>query len=395
MNKQRLTIVTASLLVLGLLGWALWPEPLQVETATLAQGDFVREIVEDAQTRVRERYTVAAPLAGHLLRPRLQAGDAVQAGQTVAEIWPASASLLDSRSQGEQAERVAAMQATLARAQANRARAQTAEQQALADLQRSQALAGQGFVSTTQQEAAQLAWRQRQQERAMAEQELAAAEHDLQRLRIGLQGPGRPGAGTVWHVNTPIAGRVLKMHRDSEGPVAAGAPLLDVAEPQQTEVVVELLTSDAASLPTQATARLSHWGGEPDLAARLRRIEPGAYTKVSALGVEEQRVKAIFDWTQAPPRTLGDGYKLEIRIAAQQAQGVTLAPVSAVFPMGTGHAVFVLDAGRARQHAVQLRGRNGQHAWLHTDLPPGTVVVAYPAATLRAGQRIQALKPGG
>ena len=393
MNRPRWALVAAGLLALGLLLWAAWPEPLAVETAPLVRGDFVREIVEDAQTRVRERYTVAAPLAGQLQRPRLQAGDAVRADQTVAEIWPASATLLDSRSQGEQAERVAAMQATLARAQANLARAHSAQEQARADWQRSQALAAQGFVAATQQEAARLAWQQRQQELAMAEQELASAAHDLQRLRIGLQGPLRVPAGTPWPVRTPVAGQVLKLHRDSEGPVAAGAPLLDLADPGQTEVVVELLTADAASLPAQASAHLTHWGGEASLSARLRRIEPGAYTKVSALGVQEQRVKAIFDWAGPPPPALGDGYQLEIHIVAQQAPGVLLAPVSAVFPQGTGHAVFVVEGGRARQHTVELRGRNGQQAWLHTALTPGTRLVNYPPANLRDGARVKGAGP--
>lgn len=382
-------MAAAALLVLGLLAWAAWPEPLVVETAPLVRGDFVREVVEDAQTRVRARYTVSAPLAGQLLRPRLQAGDVVRAGQTMAEIWPASASLLDSRSQGEQAERVAAMQATLARAQANQARAQSAQAQGRADWQRSQALAAQGFVAATQQEAAQLAWHQRQQELAMAEQELAAAQHDLQRLRIGLQGPVRVPMGSPWPVSTPVNGQVLKLHRDSEGPVVAGAPLLDVADPAQTEVVVELLTADAASLPAQASARLTHWGGEGQLAARLRRIEPGAYTKVSALGVEEQRVKAIFDWAETPPTTLGDGFKLDIHIVAQQAQGVLLAPVSAVFPLGTGHAVFVIEGGRAQQRALALRARNGQAAWVEADLPVGSRLIVYPPSGLRDGDRVR------
>jgi len=152
MNKKTIGMAAAGLLALGLLTWAAWPQALKVETARLAQGDFVRELVEDAHTRVRERYTVAAPLAGQLVRPTLKAGDAVNAGQTVAEIWPAASGLLDARSQGEQRERVGAMEASLARAQANQARARAAEQQAQADLRRAQSLASQGFVAPTQQE---------------------------------------------------------------------------------------------------------------------------------------------------------------------------------------------------------------------------------------------------
>ncbi len=125
----------------------------------------------------------------------------------------------------------------------------------------------------------------------------------------------------------------------------------------------------------------------------LARVEPGGFTKVSALGVEEQRVKAVFDWQDAPPPGLGDGYKMEIRIVVQQASAVPLAPVSAVFPQGQGHAVFVLEGGRARLRQVEVLGRNGQQAWLRSDLPEGTVLVSYPPATLREGDRVKPLKP--
>jgi HlyD family secretion protein len=389
MNKKNITIAAACLLALGLLVWVAWPEALKVETARLTRGDFVRELIEDAHTRVRERYTVAAPLSGQLVRPTLKAGDAVSAGQTVAEIWPSASGLLDARSQSEQQERIGAMEASLARAQANQARARAAQQQAQADLQRTESLARQGFVSSTQQETAQLALQQRRQELAMAEQELDSAAHDLRRLRIGLSQPAASGAGTLWRVNAPVAARVLKLHRDSEGPIAAGAPILDLGDPGQLEIVTDLLTEDAAALPAQAQATLTHWGGETRLRARLARVEPGAFTKVSALGVEEQRVKAVFDWQDPPPTGLGDGFKTEIRIVVQQAQGVPLAPVSAVFPYGQGHAVFVVAGGHARLHPVAVLGRNGQQAWLRTELPEGTVLVTYPSATLREGDRVQ------
>ena len=391
MNKKLIAMGVAGVLALGLLVWAAWPDPQRVETVRLTRGDFVRELVEDARSRVRERYTVTAPVAGQLVRPTLKAGDAVSAGQVVAEIWPAAAGLLDARSQAEQRERVAAMEATLARAQANLARGRVAEQQARADLQRAQSLGQQGFVAPTQQETAQRTLQQRQQELAMAEQERETAAHDLQRLRIGLSQPNVSGSGPLWQVRAPVGARVLKLHRESEGPIAAGTPILDLGDPGQLEVVTDLLTEDAASLPAQAQATLAHWGGPTVLPARLSRIEPGAFTQVSALGVEEQRVNAIFDFLQPPPTGLGDGYKMEIRIVVQQAQGVPLAPVSTVFPDGQGHEVFVLEGGRVRRQTVELLGRNGQQAWLRTELPEGTVLVAYPPATLREGERVKAV----
>ena len=134
-------------------------------------------------------------------------------------------------------------------------------------------------------------------------------------------------------------------------------------------------------------------GGEGARRVRLTRIEPGAFTKVSALGVEEQRVRAVFDWVDRPAGVLGDGYRMEIRIVMQQAQGVPLAPVSSVFPHGTGHAVFTIEGGRARLRRVDLLGRNGQQAWLRTDLPAGTLLVSYPPAPLREGARVRPMAP--
>jgi len=294
---------------------------------------------------------------------------------------------------------VGAAQAAQARAQANQARARLALQQAQTDVQRSESLARQGFVSPTQQESTQLALQQRRQELTMADEELDSATHELRRLRIGLapatgasKGSGSR-AGAPWQVRSPIAGQVLRLLRDSEGPIAAGATIMDMGDPRQQEVVTELLTEDAANLPAQASASLSHWGGEGQLSARLLRIEPGAFTKVSALGVEEQRVRAVFEWLQPPPASLGDGFKMEIRIAVQQQADALQAPVSSVFPQGSGHAVFVLDQGRARLQAVEVLGRNGQQAWLRTPLAPGTWLVAYPPTTLRDGDRVRMQQP--
>ncbi len=398
-GKRNILLIVAGTLAAGLLTWAVWPEPQRVETARLVQGDYVRELVEEARTRVRERHTVAAPLSGHLLRPTLKVGDAVQAGQVLAEIVPASPGLLDARSQGEQAERVAAMQASLARAQAQQSRAQAAEAQARNELQRQQALAAQGFISPAQLDSVQLALTQRQHETAMARQEIEATRHELQRLRIGLAQP-MPGTAdgrkpAAWAVRAPVTGRILRLHQASAGPVAAGTPLLELGDPSSLEVVAELLTEDASALPARARATLSLTGQPPLWPAQLRLVEPGAFTRVSALGVQEQRTLAIFDSLQAPPARLGDGYRLTIRIVMEEAQAVPLAPVSAVFAQGSGHAVFVIEGGRARLRPVELRSRNGQHAWLQTTLPPGTLLVAYPGASLQDGDRVAAapMKP--
>ena len=394
-KPQTLWVATLVLLAAGLLLWATWPQAPVVETAPLLRGNYVRELVEDARTRVRERYTVAAPLAGQLLRPTLKAGDAVQTGEVLAQILPAAPSLLDARAQGEQAERVAAMQASLARAQAQHNRALAAEQQALTELQRQQALAAQGFLSPAQLDNGRLALQQRQHESAMALQDVRSTEHELQRLRIGLAGPGTPGAPgqALWPVRSPVTARVLKLHQGSAGPVAAGMPLFELGDPNALEIVAELLTEDASAVPAQARATLGLWGAPGAWPARLLRIEPGAFTRVSALGVQEQRTLAVFEWLGPVPAALGDGYRLDIRVVMEEARQVQLAPVSAVFAHGKGHAVFVVTSGRVRLHPVELRSRNGQQAWLDTRLPAGTALVTYPAANLRDGDRVEVRAP--
>lgn len=390
--KKKFVMAVALALIAAGIWWALRPAALEVETAPVMQGDFERSLLEDGKTRVRARYTVSAPLTGQLERIRLQPGDAVRAGDVVAVLWPVSASLLDERSRQEQVERVAAMQATLAKALANVARARTALNQARKDLERSDDLAQQGFVSPNQKEGVRLAMELRQKDVEMAEQEASAARHDLERMQIGMRSPapGLGGAGP-WLVKAPGAGRVLKLHRDSEGVVSPGTALMDIGDPGLMEVVVDLLTDEAAQLRPGAKAELTRWGGERPLQARLQRIEPGAFTKVSALGVEEQRVHAVLDLVSPPEEwlSLGDGFKVEVRLVAQQATSVMQVPVSALFPSGSQHAVFVVQDGRARQSRLQVLARNERTAWVKTDLAEGTPLVAYPPLALKDGDHIQ------
>lgn len=390
--KNKLVMAGALGLIAALLWWALRPSAVEVETAQLTQGDFERTLFEDGKTRVRARFTVSAPLTGQLERIRLQPGDAVRQGDTVAVLWPVNANLLDERARQEQVERVAAMQATLAKAQANVARARVTLDQAGRDTARTDDLAQKGFVSPNQVEASRLTLALRHQEMAMAAQEVTAAEHDLARLQIGMRVPraGPSGAGP-WPVTAPADGRVLKLHRDSEGVVTAGTALLDIGDPGQLEVVVDLLTDEAAQLSPGAKAELTRWGGAQALQARLGRIESGAFTQVSALGVQEQRVHAVLELISPAQewRSLGDGFKVEVRIVAQQATGVMQVPVSALFPSGNGHAVFVVRDGHVRQAPLELVARNERSAWVNTDLPVGTLLVVYPPSALKAGDRIQ------
>ena len=399
LRRRRWLWIAAALVALALLGWLLGPRPMEVELAQLRVGHFERSVEEDGKTRLRERYVVSAPVAGKLGRVRLREGDSVSRDQVIAQLWPAEPVLLDERRLQEQREQAAAMAASVQRAQAAVARAESALAQAEADQRRSESLAARGFVSSSQADSARTTTLLRQRELEVAQQEGHAARHQLAQLRIALTRGAAgiradPLAQQPVAVRAPVAGQVLRVRQESEAVVAAGTPLLDIGDPAQMEVVVDLLTEDAAQVRPGAPARLSHWGGDAFLAARVRLVEPSAFTKVSALGVEEQRVRVLLDIT-APPdtwRTLGDQFRVDVQIPLQTEPQATLVPVSAVFPVGSRSALFVADGGRARQVEVELVARNVSDAWIRGSLPAGAAVVLYPPASLKDGQQIRALK---
>ena len=392
--KNKLKWLAAALLLLALTVWAFLPKPTEVELASVRQGRFERAVQEDGKTRVRERYVVSAPLTGRVQRISLRQGDYVAQGAVVATLWPVAPTLLDARTRAEQSAHRDSLQAALQRAQATTARAQAALEQARTELQRSEALAQQGFVSPTQNETGRLALRLREQEQLSARHDEDAARYNLAQATVALQNfASTPQDATpqAYAVRAPVAGRVLRVLQGSEGVTPAGAPLIELGDPGALEVVAELLTEDAAQITAGTPVELAHWGGPTVLAGRVRLVEPGAFTKVSALGIEEQRVQAVIDIT-APPaqwRALGDGFKVEVRVLVQVEEGATLVPVSALFPVGSRWGLFVFEQGRARLREVDVANRNGVDAWISSPLAPGTQVVVYPDSKLQDGARLK------
>ena len=388
--KSKLWISLGAVALVAALGWAWVPKPVAVDVAALQAGRLERSVQEQGKTRLRARYVVSAPLAGSLSRITLHEGDTVATSSVLATLTPTTPALLDARSLQEQREREGAMEARVQQATSAIARAQVALSQARADQQRSQTLAQQGFVSSTQTESGALTVQLREKDLEGARLEEHAARHELEQVRIALKRSNGSNTG-LWTIRAPVAGKVLKVLRDSESVVAAGTPLMDIGDPTQLEVLADLLTEDAAQITPGAPAVLSQWGGEQDLQARVRSIEPAAFTKVSALGVEEQRVHVVLDITspQAQWQRLGDGFKADVRIVVQTIDKALLLPVSAVFPMAQGWAVYAVDQGRLREVAVKVLGRNGRDAAVQTDLPLGSEVVVYPPPTLKDGARVQ------
>ncbi|MBI3156412.1 MAG: HlyD family efflux transporter periplasmic adaptor subunit, partial [Burkholderiales bacterium] len=267
------------------------------------------------------------------------------------------------------------------------------------DAERSAQLAAQGFVSPDRADADRLAQQAAAQQLAAADAGRRVAEQELAMARAALDA-SRPGAdaGQVFAVGAPVDGHVLRVLHASEGTVAPGTPLLELGDTAQLEIVAELLTADALQAAPGSEVRIGQWGGAGDLAGRVRRVEPSGFTKISALGVEEQRVNVRIDIVS--PRTrwqaLGDGFRVGVSILTQRVDDALRVPVSAVFPLppagngvSPGFAVFVVEGGRARQRPVELGGRNARHAWIKGGLGDGAAVVIYPPAEVADGVRVQ------
>lgn len=391
--KQKLIWVAVGLAVLALLIWALLPNPREVETALVTQGRFERAVQEDGKTRLRDRYQVSAPLSGHLARMTLKQGDDVAQNAPVAKLWPSTSPLLDARSRAEQLAANAALQAALVRAQTAVDRAGAALAQAQTDLQRSRSLEKLGFVAPARLESDQLSVRLREQELESARQDAVAARFTLARSQATLGAVTTTGEdGSPYVVRSPVAGKVLKVLQPSAGMVMAGTPLLELGDPARLEVVVDVLTEDAAQIQAGTPVQLANWGGPETLKGTVRRVEPSAFTKVSALGVEEQRVNTLID-IQSPPKTwtaLGDGFKLDVRILVQVVEDAVQVPVSALFPMGNRSALMLMEGGRAKLQEVDVEARNGVSAWVKSGLAVGAQVIVYPDSQLRNGDRIRA-----
>lgn len=427
-----IAVVVAGVAAAGALAWAFAPRPVEVEAVAATRGPFETAVEEDGRTRVSQRYAVTSPVAGRLRRIALREGDAVQAGQPVAWIEPQLSPLLDERTRREQQAHVAAVQAALERAGTRVRAAQVGVEQALNEQQRTAQLVAQGFVSPAKADADRLALQAAQRERESAVESERMARYELQQARVALEvaaGATRPApapsglrdstalstqtpprqdaesiaSSRVFTVRAPVAGTVLRLHQASEGVVALGTPLLDLANTARLEIVAELLTSDAATARPGSPVRIERWGGPGVLQGQVRRVEPAAFTKVSALGVEEQRVNVLIDLDpKASAVALGDGWRVVVRILTRQEADVLRVPVSAVFPWsgpaGEGAAqesaermgVFVLEGGRARLRPVQVAARNGSLAWVRSGLAPGEVVIAYPPTAVADGVRVKA-----
>lgn len=400
---RRLRTVAMVVVVLGLaaaVAYALWPRPVTVESAVVHRGGLRVTVDEDGRTRIKERYVVSAPLAGRLARIALREGESVVEGETViAVIEPTDPSLLDPRMRAEAEARVRAAQAALDRASAELARASEALELAQTELHRLREAEQQGGGSGIELARAEATARIRAEEARAAgfAREIAQYEVDLARAALLSSTQERGSAPEDWQfeIPSPVSGRVLRVIQKSEAVVNAGTPLVELGDPRDLEVIVDVLSSDAVAIRPGAEVSLEDWGGEEPIRGLVRLVEPAAFTKISALGVEEQRVNVVIDFAEPPEarRGLGDAYRVEARIVIWEGTDVLKAPAGAVFRDAESWAVFAIESGRAVLRHIDIGKRTGREVQALSGLEEGDRVVVYPGDRVRDGVRVRTRRP--
>lgn len=376
--------------------WAFMPKPLEVATATVERGFLRITLDEEGQTRVRDRYVVSAPVDGKVLRIEHEPGDTVRSGSTIlARFQPSRPGFLNSRTRAEAQARVARSEAQVERARVELDRANAELDHAEAELARHEQLHAEGLMADNRLEAARLRAVTASEAVRGAGSAIVVSELELERARTSLIEAGATGTdqGDVIVLRSPISGVVLQRLRESESVVPSGEPLIEVGDPEDLEIVSDMLSMDAVQIDPGDPVLIEQWGGETTLRGVVRQVEPFGFTKISALGVEEQRVNVIVDFEdpRAAWEALGDGYRVEIRVVVWETDNSLKVPSSSLFRNGDDWAVYVIDElSLARLREVQIGRRNALEAEVLAGLEQGDQVIAYPGDSIEDGMEVLA-----
>jgi HlyD family secretion protein len=392
--RGRIAYLLLALALAAAIGYGFMPRPAAVELAAARPGTLTVAVEEEGKTRVRERYSVSAPVAGFARRITLKVGDPVAAGREVAIIEPARAADLDPRSRAQAGARAAAARAARQAAEESARAAAAEEKLAEQELARAEALSQASFVSAAAVDQAKSRLQAARAGRQAADYQIQVARHEVAAAEAALLQAAALPAGQTQpvRVQAPVAGRVLAVPHESEGAVQPGQSLIEIGNLEALEVVVEVLSTAAVRIAPGTPVRFDRWGGEGSLEGRVRVVEPAGFTKISALGVEEQRVRVIADFTSPAERwrPLGDAYRVEAAFVLWEGRDVLLIPTSALFRHGDGWAAFVAEAGRARLRALRIGQRNGLDAQVLEGLKAGEQVILHPDDKIADGKRIRA-----
>lgn len=393
-TRRRIFVISIGALVFIAVVYGFLPKPVAVEIAAAKRGPLRVTIEEEGRTEVRDRFVISAPAAGYLRRITLDVGDAVSKGERVAALTPLGSTVIYPRSRAEAEAAVTAAQASFDAAK-ERTRAAAADARYAREREsRMRKLAAEGYVSMDDLDQAEAALQKADANVLSARAAVSAAQADLEQaksvLRYSVAGEGGNSGESVF-ARAPVNGTVLKLHRQSEGMVNNGEPLIDIGDPRKLEVKVEVLSADAVKLKKGTPVVFERWGGEQDLEGTVQVVEPAGFTKISSLGVEEQRVNVLVDITSPAEvwRRLGDGYRLDTTFILWEGRDVLQVPSSALFRKGDGWALFAVEDGRARTRAVVIGKRNGVAAEILEGLSEGAAVVTNPDDTLKDGIRVK------
>ena len=373
---------------------AFRPQPVAVDVARTERGPMIVTVSDEGRTRVRNEYVVSAPVAGRLLRVEYKAGASVHAGDTLALIRPTEPAFLDVRTRGEARAAIESAEAALSAARAERERAEAQAAFARTELERVENLRARDLVSAEALDRARLELRVAESALASARESVRIREAEVAAARVRLTQPGMEDDGSTASVavTAPVSGRVLRVAQESENVIAAGAEIMTLGDPNELEIVVEMLSTDAVQVAPGADVIIDNYGRtEEPLRGRVRLVEPYGFTKISALGVEEQRVNVIVDFVGPPSEwsMLGHGYRVEAAVVIWSGDDVLQAPVAALFRSGGRWAVFRIDEGVVRLTPVQVGRDNGQSAQILSGIEAGETVVLYPGEQVSDGVRVR------
>ena len=385
LSRRTLVIGAIVLLVVVLIGLSLQPQPVGVDVARIDRGDLLVTIDDEGQTRLKDVYVVSAPVAGQVRRIDIEAGDTVTAGDTILALFePSDPIMLNLRSRTEAEAFVKSAEAAVGLAEAEQARAQAQLDYDRAELKRAQPLAERGTISQATLDQRQLSVKTAQAQLAQATANLRKTEADLESARATLitsQDSENGDSRDLIQVRAPISGRVLRVLKKSEGVLAAGTALMELGNPAELEIVVDLLSTDAVKIKPGDRVIVDDWGGDTPLEGKVRLVEPFGFTKISALGIEEQRVNVVIDFisSQTEWQNLGHGYRVETRVVTEDRRNVLNVPIGALFRSCDQWAVFVDDDGTARLTEITLGQRNTLNAEITGGLNEGDMVILHPS----------------
>jgi len=391
---RRLFWLVILLFIIAALIVGFPPQPRRVDVAEAIFATLQVSVEEEGKTRVIDRYTVSAPVPGMTCRVDLNVGDYVEKNQPLVSIEPRRAQALDPRSWAEARSRVSASESALRAAEQTAQSALAKLELASKELERLKPLAEKGHVAQNELDQAATLERSAKAAKRSAEFAVDVAQHELDAARTALKYVGAKGdvnAATTVQVRAPVSGKVLKIHQECEGVVAAGQPLFEIGDTQSLEVETEVLSSDAVKIKPGMRVIFNRWGGEVALEGRVRIVEPVGFTKVSALGVEEQRVLVISDIISEVSQwqSLGDAYGVESEFILWEADNILQVPASALFRFNAGWAVFVLKNEKAIRRVIKPGMRNGLSVQILEGLTEGEKVLTYPDDTIGDGVKVK------